>query len=352
MANAAEERGGHRDGSWAGSNSRAARCCRSCGSYLRCRSWPDMRAVCSSLRYATLCETGRRRWQGTWSGQDKTTLAKNGERDREPWDVDATARKLRCAHPSFRCARYGARSNPRLSELTRWREQRTMMHASLWCVLPPWCLELGPEVWLTSKRPFFVWAPVGFLKGGGPCDDCEHGRPRACSDRDKLGGHRPGLVAAASPVCQPCAAADPCHDRAAQVRFRNEGPTGDGSPWTDPRFVGAPFFIVRQTSADCLLVRIHLYTSLLARLVATINGQPSEALDAAICGALMHHLAGGLALVPWVAALIVGLVARHALSWSGALRLLLLPLLESAFSAAVCNHLRTRSSFFSARAGP
>ena len=134
--------------------------------------------------------------------------------------------------------------------------------------------------------------------------------------------------------------------------FRNEGPTGDGSPWTDPRFVGEPVFIVRQTSADCLLVRIHLYTSLLARLVATINGQPSEALDAAICGALMHHLAGGLALVPWVAALIVGLVARHALSWSGALRLLLLPLLESAFSAAVCNHLRTRSSFFSARAGP
>ena len=82
-------------------------------------------------------------------------------------------------------------------------------------------------------------------------------------------------------------------------------------------------------------MRARQYTALVGRLLHATHGEPSEASDEAICRALGHHLAGGLALVPWVAAFVVCLIGRNALSWSGVLRQLLLPLVEAACQARV-----------------
>ena len=98
----------------------------------------------------------------------------------------------------------------------------------------------------------------------------------------------------------------------------------------------------RQTSADNLLFRIHMHTLLLARLLETAANGPTDATDAAVSSTLLQHLSGGLALVPWVAALFVALIARRVLSWSGALRHLLLPLLDGAVASSVRDNHRSQ----------
>ena len=91
----------------------------------------------------------------------------------------------------------------------------------------------------------------------------------------------------------------------------------------------------RQTSAASLLPRIHLYATTVARLLECLAGGPSDGSDAVVVETLFRHLHGGLALVPWVAAWLLQGLASRVLSWPGALRQLLLPMLDAALAASV-----------------